>query len=169
MIGGGAEMSSKVRITVMGFLLLAAALACALSFSEMEPDFEIVDQGYVKEHVGNSGFVLVYVLGKDSFDGKSPFQGVPGGHIPGSINFPGSELTIPGAAAALARVGITKNVTVILYCAAGRSALQFAEALVKDFNFDDSKIKLYKGGIIDWAKSPFNKLEPEDHETGIEE
>lgn len=159
------KMSAKIRLIIIAFVLLVATLACTLLFTEMEPNFEIVDQAYVKEHVGNPGYILVDVLPKESYDGKSVFEGVPGGHIPGAINFPGEDLKIPGAAAALARAGITKNVTVILYCAAGRTSLQFAEALVKDFKFKDYMIKHYKGGIIDWIKSPFNKLEPENHDS----
>lgn len=128
------------------------------------PKIEGVDQAYVKEKVGQPGFVLVDVRTEDIYNGKSPREGIPGGHILGAINFPLASLKEAGAAEALEKAGITKDVEVIAYCNSGKQSSQFTEALVKDFGFESSKVKNYNGSIIEWSKDPANKLEPENHE-----
>ena len=123
-----------------------------------------VDQSYVKANLGKPGVVVVDVRTEEFYNGKSPRQGLPGGHIPGTINFPLADLKKEGAAAALTKAGITKDAEIILYCNTGKQAGQFANALVKDFSFSPAKIKNYKGSVTDWAKNPMNTLEPEGHE-----
>lgn len=150
------------RLLVVFFVLLLSVPAFA--FSIFGPDIEAVDQAYVKENLGKPGIIVVDVRDSEIYNGKSPREGLPGGHIPGTINFPLADLKASDASEALNKAGITKDVTVIVYCNTGKQAGTFAEALVKDFNFDKNKIKNYKGSITDWAKNPENKLEPEDHE-----
>ncbi|MCR4817610.1 MAG: hypothetical protein K5841_01475 [Fretibacterium sp.] len=134
--------------------------------SRLEPQIESVDQAYVKEHLGKPGFLLVDVREADVFNGKSPFEGAPGGHIPGAINFPSSRLNLGNAEEELQKSGLTKDITLILYCNAGLISSQFGEALVNDFGFKDFRIKSYRPGTMEWVKNPANKLEPEDHELG---
>ena len=159
-------MKTKFRLVSVALILLMGAFACAFLVSRLEPQFETVDQAYVKAHMDKPGFLLVDVREEEVYNGKAPFEGIPGGHIPGAINFPGSVLGTPEAAASLARAGLTKNTTLILYCNAGLLSGQFAETLVKDFHFKDSMIKTYKAGTLDWSRDPANKLEPEEHELG---
>ncbi|MBQ4470018.1 MAG: hypothetical protein II917_07770, partial [Synergistaceae bacterium] len=68
--------------------------------------------------------------------------------------------------AALAKVGITKKNTIILYCNTGTLAGRFADALIRRFNFSASKLKNYRGSVRDWITRQGNRLVPEDHETG---
>ena len=42
------------------------------------PKIDVVDQAYVKEKVGQPGFVLVDVRAEDVYNGKSPREGIPG-------------------------------------------------------------------------------------------
>ena len=108
--------------------------------------------------------MLLDVRTEDVYNGKSPREGIPGGHIAGAVNFPLANLKAEGAAEALEKAGIVKDAEIIVYCNSGKQSSQFAEALVNDFGFDAAKVKNYKGSIIDWSKDPANKLEPEGHE-----
>ena len=155
---------SRTALIFIVLAILSAAFGISFMFSTRDPEFEVVDQAYVKKHTGSPGFILLDTREADVYNGKSPFEGVPGGHIPGAINFPGSQLKLPGAAVALAKSGLTKNATIIIYCNAGRISLQYGEVLVKDFHFNDDMIKHYKGGVIDWSQNPLNNLEPRDHD-----
>ena len=159
-------MKKRFRLIAVAVALFLGAFLCAYLFSRLEPHFEVVDQDYVKEHVGQPGFLLVDTRPAEVYNGKSPFEGAPGGHIPGAVNFPASWLEHKDAAAALESVGLKKDITLILYCNAGLLSGQFAEALVKDFGYSDSRIKQYKEGTLVWSKTPGNKLLPEDHELG---
>ena len=142
------------------FVLCLAVSAQAL----FGPGIDAVDQAYVKEKVGQPGFVLVDVRAEDIYNGKSPREGIPGGHIAGAVNFPLANLKAEGAAEALEKAGIVKDAEIIVYCNSGKQSSQFAEALVEDFGFEAAKVKNYKGSIIDWSKDSANKLEPEGHE-----
>ncbi len=155
------KFSFKSALTAVFFLCIAAP---ALASSPFSPKIETVDQAYVKEIVGKPGFILVDVRVEELYGGKSPRPGLPGGHIPGSINFPLEDLDAEGAADALTEAGITKDITVVLYCNTGRQSGLFADALVTHFGFDQAKVKNYKGSIMEWSRDPANKLDPENHE-----
>ena len=159
-------MAKRTYLIICSVVLFLGAILCAFLLSWLEPQIETVDQVYVKEHVGKPGFLLVDVREADVFNGKSPFEGAPGGHIPGAINFPSSWLDRKDVEAAFEKAGLTKDITLILYCNAGLLSGQFAEALVKDFGFKDFRIKSYKVGTLDWSQDPANKLLPEDHDLG---
>ena len=159
-------MSKSNHLILTSVILFLGVFLGLFLFYQMEPHFAVVDQAYVKEHVDKPGFLLVDVREAEVFNGKSPFEGAPGGHIPGAVNFPSSWLDLPDVEAVLERTGLKKDVMLILYCNAGLLSGQFAEALVKDFGFKDSKIKHYKEGTLVWSKNPANKLLPEDHEWG---
>lgn len=159
-------MAKRTYLIICSVVLFLGAILCAFLLSWLEPQIEVVDQAYVKEHVGKPGFLLVDVREADVFNGKSPFEGAPGGHIPGAVNFPSSWLDRKDVEEAFEKAGLTKDVTLILYCNAGLLSGQFGEALVKDFKFKDSMIKTYKAGTLEWGKDPANKLLPEDHEWG---
>ena len=122
------------------------------------PKIDVVDQAYVKEKTGQPGFVLVDVRAEEVYNGKSPREGIPGGHIAGAVNFPLANLKAEGAAEALEKAGIVKDAEIIVYCNSGKQSSQFAEALVEDFGFEAAKVKNYKGSVIDWSKDPANKL-----------
>ena len=128
-------------------------------YSRFEPHVEDVDMDYVKKYTGKPGYILVDVRSEEIFDGESPFGDLPGGHIPGAINFPFEDLGVAAASAALAKVGIVKSNIIILYCNTGTTAGRFADALIRRFNFSPSRIKNYRGSITDWVTDPENKLE----------
>mgnify|MGYP000223219244 CR=1 FL=1 len=70
-------------LLVVLFVLCFAVSAQAL----FGPGIDVVDQAYVKEKVGQPGFVLVDVRAEEVYNGKSPREGIPGGHIEGAVNF----------------------------------------------------------------------------------
>ena len=146
-------------------LLFAFIFALTLIYSRLEPHVEDVDASYVREHTGKPGYVLVDVRPERIYEGESPRAGIPGGHIPGAISFPLKDLQTAAASAALAKVGVVKMNTVILYCNTGADSGRFADALIRGFRFSPARIKNYRGGIMDWIKDSKNKLLPEDHET----
>ena len=150
-------------------LMFALIFILALIYSAFEPHVEDVDSSYVKEHSGRPGYILVDARPEESYNGKSPRPGVPGGHIPGAINFPLENLTMKTqlAAALLAREGITKNKTIIIYCNTGVLSGRLADQLVRLFNFSPSKLKNYRGGTVEWVRNPSHILLPSDHETGF--
>ena len=150
-------------------LMFALIFILALIYSAFEPHVEDVDSSYVKEHSGRPGYILVDARPEESYNGKSPRPGVPGGHIPGAINFPLENLTMKTqlAAALLAREGITKNKTIIIYCNTGVLSGRMADQLIRRFNFSSERIKNYRGSTVEWVKDPQNILLPPDHETGF--
>ena len=150
-------------------LLFAFIFALTLIYSRLEPHVEDVDASYVREHTGKPGYVLVDARPEESYLGKSPRPGVPGGHIPGAMNFPLENLNMRTqiAAGLLAKEGITKAKTVIIYCNTGVLSGRLADQLVRRFNFSSSNIKNYRGGTVEWVKDPRNILLPPDHETGL--
>ena len=152
-------------------LLFAFIVIVTLIFSRFEPHVEDVDASYVMEHAGQPGYILVDARPEESYLGKSPRPGVPGGHIPGAVNFPLGQLTgrTEIVAALLAKEGITKDKTVIVYCSAGVLSGRFADQLVKRFNFSSSHIKNYRGSVLEWVKNPKNILLPPEHETDFAE
>lgn len=150
-------------------VLFAFIFVVALIYSRLEPHVEDVDAQYVRQHSGESGYILVDARPEDQYMGKSPRPGVPGGHIPGAMNFPLENLNMKTqlAAALLARSGITKDKTVIVYCNTGVLSGRLADQLVRRFNFSSSKLKNYRGSTVEWVKDPQNILLPEGHETGF--
>lgn len=151
---------------ILVFLVIAVVLAGAAWHLGYLDSFvgggavAVVDQGYVKANVGKPGKVLVDVRTADIFNGKPPREGIPGGHIPGAVNFALADLDKPGADKALAAAGITKDVEVIVYCNTGKQSGKFAEALTKKFGYKVGSVKNYAGSMTDWSKDPKNPLEP---------
>lgn len=141
--------------------------ASAHAFCGPKIEIEEVEQLYVKENLGRPGFLLVDVRVEEVYNGMSPREGIPGGHIDGAINFPLKRLKEEGAAKALEEAGIVKDAEIILYCNTGRKSALFAEALVEEFGFELAKLKNYRGSVTDWSKQPGNKLKPDDHELGL--
>ncbi len=157
-----------VRAEIAAPIIFTVVLIVSLMLNALSPRVEIVDQAYLKENIGKPGYVVVDTRSEEIFWGKSPAHGIPGGHIEGAINFPLDDLGINAVVAALAKSGLTKTNIIILYCTDGNSSEKFGEALVSEFGYDPLKIKSYRGSVIDWIKDPYNKLYPEDHETGWE-
>lgn len=159
-------------LDIVAPVIFALVFVVTLIYSRLEPNVEDVDMDYVIAHKDLPGYVLLDARAEDIYYGKAPFsdmevpyfEGVPGGHIPGAINFPLMELNVAAASAALAKVGIVKNKTIIIYCNTGSQSGRFADALVRRFNFSPSKLKNYRGGIMDWVSRPENILLPEDHD-----
>ena len=152
------------RVAIAAALFVLAVVACVFAFLWTGSGTENVDQAYVKAHMGRPGFILVDVREARVYNGAAPFEGVPGGHIPGAVNFPSSELRFTSAAKALAKAGLTKDINIIVYCNVGRLSGAFIDALVKDFGYDPKKIKHYKGSMTDWAKNKNNIILPKDHQ-----
>ena len=159
-------MKKYPPLEVVAPVVFAFVFMMTLIYSRFEPHVEDVDSNYVKEFTGKPGYVLVDVRPEENYEGVSPMSGVPGGHIPGAVNFPLEDLNVAAASAALAKVGVVKSKTVILYCNTGTAAGKFADSLIRRFKFSASQIKNYRGSITDWAKYSSNILLPEDHETG---
>ena len=157
-------MKKYPPLEIVAPIVFALVFMVTLIYSKFEPHIEDVDMAYVKEHVGNPGYILVDVRPEEYYEGACPRDWLPGGHIPGAINFPLEDLKVAAASAAMAKVGIVKSNTVILYCNLGAAASKFADTLVKRFNFSPSRIKNYRGGISDWVSLPENILLPEDHD-----
>ena len=161
-------MKKYPPLEVVAPVVFAFVFMMTLIYSRFEPHVEDVNSEYVKEHTGKPGYVLVDVRPEEFYDGASPMSGVPGGHIHGAISFPLEDLSVAAASAAMAKVGIVKSKTVILYCNTGTAAGKFADSLIRKFHFSASQLKNYRGSVIDWVKTPSNILLPEDHETGLE-
>lgn len=157
-------MKKTLPLNTAAILIFILSFIIALIFNWIEPKIEEVNELYLKEHIGKYGFVLVDVRDEDVYEGKSPEPGLSGGHIPGAVNFPLGDLNVAAASAALAKVGITKTATIILYSSRNKHAEMFANSLVNRFHFPISRIKKYRDGIADWIRNPENILLPEDHE-----
>ncbi|EFC90934.1 Rhodanese domain protein [Dethiosulfovibrio peptidovorans DSM 11002] len=142
-------MRNLKYVAMCAFAVLCASVAFAASVG-------IVDQAYVKEHVGKPGFVLVDVRSPEVFNGESPKKGIKGGHIPGAIDVFDKEFDSM-TQAQLDSMGLTKDVTVITYCNSGKRSGAMAKKMVE---MGYQSVKNYKGGIIDWQKDPSNKIEP---------
>lgn len=154
-------MKKTLPLEVLAPFMFVLVFCLTLIFSRLEPHVEDVDASYVKEHAGQYGYVLVDVRDEDVYEGySSPAPDIPGGHIPGAISFPLEDLKVAAASAALAKAGITKMNTVILYCDTGVLAGIFADELVREFRFSPGNIKNYRGSVTDWLKIPGNKLLP---------
>lgn len=158
-------------LEIVAPVMFALVFVITLIYSRLEPNVEDVDAAYVREHTGNPGYVLVDARPEESYLGKSTRPGVPGGHIPGAINFPLKHLTgrTETVAALLAKSGITKDKTVIIYCNTGVLSGRLADQLVRRFHFSSSNVKNYRGSTVEWVKDSRNILLPPDHETGIAE
>lgn len=154
-------------LEIVAPVLFAFIFIVTLIYSRLEPNVEHVSAEYVKEHAGKPGYVLVDTRPLESYLGKSPRPGVPGGHIPGAVNFPFANLNAVGAYGLLADAGITKDKIIIVYCNTGVLSGRFADLLIRKFNFSASKLKNYSGSTVEWVKDPNNILLPEDHETGF--
>ena len=158
-------MKKYPPLEIVAPVIFAIVFVLTLIYSRYEPHVEDVDMAYVIEHTGQAGYVLVDVRPEENYEGESPMPGVPGGHIPGAISFPLDDLKVAAASAALAKVGVVKSNTVILYCNTGTAAGKFADSLIRRFNFSPSKLKNYRGSAKDWAVKG-NKFMPEAHESG---
>ena len=157
-------MKKSLSLNASAILIFIITFIVSITFNWLEPKIERVDAAYVKAHAGQIGFMLVDVRDEDIYEGISPVPGIPGGHIPGSISFPLSDINVAAASAAMAKVGITKTRTIILYDTQNKQADLFSNYLVNRFHFPISRVKVYEDGITDWIRNPENILLPEDHE-----
>ena len=142
------------------------------TYSRFEPHMEEVDMKYVIMNRNKPQFILLDVRNEAIYKGRAPFagmkmppfEGLPGGHIPGSVNFPLKDLNNATAFDDLAKRGITRDTTIILYCNSGGLSSRFADTLIRRFNYSPAKLKHYRGGISDWVKDEENITLPADHE-----
>lgn len=136
------------------FILCALVVFCAsVAFAA---SMEVVDQAYVKKHLGTPGFVLVDVRSPKNFNGESPREGIKGGHIPGAINVFIDEFDAM-TQEQLDSMGLTKDAAVVVYCNSGHKSNMMGEKMIKR---GYTSVKNYKGGIIDWQKDPSNAIDP---------
>ena len=148
-------------------IIFSIVFVITFMYSRFEPTVEDVDAEYVKKYKDVPGYILVDARSAEAYSGISPRFSVPGGHIEGAVNFPIEDLQVIAPAAALAKDGITKDKTIIIYCNTGVLSGRFADQLVRRFNYSASKIKNYRGSVIDWVMNK-NELLPKGHETGFE-
>jgi len=161
-----------VPLHVAAPLIFACIFVIMFLYSRLEPHMEEVDMRYVIMNRNRPEFVLLDVRNEAIFNGRAPFagmkvppfEGLPGGHIPGSINFPIRDLNLSSAFDDLAARGITRDTTIILYCNYGGLSSRFADTLIRRFNYSPAKLKHYRGGISDWVKDEENITLPEDHD-----
>ena len=78
-------------------LIILVALAAAFGYTYYLNRQGDVDQAYVKANLGKPGVVVVDVRSTEIFNGESPREGIPGGHIARTINFPLADLEKAGA------------------------------------------------------------------------
>ncbi|MBQ7151780.1 MAG: hypothetical protein IJR94_05935 [Synergistaceae bacterium] len=154
----------KYPLDLIGPIVFILVFIATFVYSRFEPHVEDVDMNYVMQFKDKPGYILVDVRDEDVYFGRAPFPDVPGGHIPGAISFPAADLNVAAASAALAKAGITKRSTIIIYCNTGALAGRFADALIRRFNFSPSRLKNYRGSIRDWITDPKNILLPKNHE-----
>ena len=163
---------NHLPLHVAAELIFAFIFTSMLVYSQFEPHVEEVDMKYVIMHRNQPQFVLLDVRNEAIFNGRAPFagmrtppiEGLPGGHIPGSINFPIRDLNSSSAFSDLEAKGITRDTTIIVYCNSGGLSSRFADTVIRRFNFSPAKLKHYRGGVSDWIKDEENNMVPEDHD-----
>ena len=159
-------------LSVAAPIIFAAVFVMMFTYSKLEPRVEEVDLKYVIANRSKPEFILLDVRSEAIFNGRAPFagmkmppiEGLPGGHIPGSVNFPIRNLNAATAFEDLERIGITRDTTLILYCNSGGLSSKFGDTLIRRFNYSPSKLKHYGGGVSDWIKDEDNVMMPEDHD-----
>jgi thiosulfate/3-mercaptopyruvate sulfurtransferase len=117
----------------------------------------------VQSAMGNSKVVLVDLRESNEFSGKDPKNNK--GRIPGSINIDHTSLNAANKLykpkAELEKVftsaGVTKDKTIILVCPTGVRAAKGFFALKSILGYPN--VKLYEGGVNEWAATASNKLE----------
>ena len=121
------------------------------------------DMKEVQSAMGNSKVVLVDLRESNEFSGKDPKNNK--GRIPGSINIDHTSLNAANklykSKAELEKIfssaGVTKDKTVILVCPTGVRAAKGYFALKSILGYPN--VKLYEGGVNEWAATSSNKLE----------
>lgn len=162
----------SLPLNIAAPLIFAGIFITLLLYSRIEPHIEEVDTQYVITHRDNPKFVLLDVRSEVIFNGRAPFagmkappfEGLPGGHIPGSINFPMKDLNAEAAFQNLEKKGITRDAIIILYDNTGITSSRFADTLVRRFNYSPGRLKHYRGGVADWIRDEKNIMLPEDHD-----
>ncbi len=117
----------------------------------------------VQAAMGNSKIALVDLRESNEFSGKDPKNNK--GRIPGSINIDHTSLNAASKLykpkAELEKIftaaGITKDKTIILICPTGVRAGKGYFALKSILGYPN--VKLYEGGVNEWAATSSNKLE----------
>lgn len=162
---------NSMPLSMVAPLIFAVVFMVMFAYSWLEPHVEDVDMKYIIENRNKPEFVLLDVRSEAIFKGRAPFagmkmppiEGLPGGHIPGSINFPIRDLNSSTAFDDLEKIGITRDTTIILYCNSGGLSRKFGDTLIRRFNYSPSKLKHYVG-VSDWIKNENNIMLPEDHD-----
>ena len=162
----------SLPLSVAAPLIFVGVFIGMLLYSRFEPHVEEVDMKYVIAHRNQPQFILLDVRNEAIFNGRAPFagmkmppiEGLPGGHIPGSVNFPIRDLNNATAFDDLAKRGITRDTTIMLYCNSGGLSSRFADTLIRRFNYSPTKIKHYRGSVANWVKDEENIMMPEDHD-----
>lgn len=126
---------------------------------------EVVDRGYILEHLGDSQVVLLDARSPAEFSGEKCFA-ARGGHIPGAINIewtefmdPAHNLRLKGIAELrnmLEERGITPDKTVVVYCHTHhRSAHTWLT--LKYLGYAD--VRGYEASWSDWGNQPDTPIE----------
>ena len=136
-------MKKELKASIAIVVSLAACLCLfLLLYVWLGDGIEIVEQGYVKAHMGKPGYVLLDVREARIFNGASPLiEGVPGGHIPGAVNLPLSRI---------ASADWDKSAALFVYCLRGSRSLR-AVATLRSMGYADVRsiggITAYRGEL----------------------
>jgi thiosulfate/3-mercaptopyruvate sulfurtransferase len=106
-----------------------------------------------------TGVALLDVRSDAEWRGATPYFEARGGHVPGAVHLPWTALLDDGgrvdrsgqALAALARLGVTPDRPVIVYCTGG---VRSSEALVALVALGFRDVRNYDGSWFEWAADP---------------
>lgn len=135
--------------------------ATECTISEIKPDMNITTEDLKKEY---DSLKIIDARAEDEYNGAVNFGEARGGHLPGAISIPFTELynedgTIKSneeIEAIMTEAGINKDDAVVTYCTAGiRSAYM---ALVMT-NAGYTNVRNYDASFYEWAADEANELE----------
>jgi thiosulfate/3-mercaptopyruvate sulfurtransferase len=117
----------------------------------------VMDAKGLENLVGSSRTTIIDARPDGRFFGRvpEPREGLRSGHIPGSVNLPGSELVTEHghmkSAADLKKLFGNPNAPTVTTCGSGVTAAITALALARLGNWD---VAVYDGSWTDWASDP---------------
>ena len=117
----------------------------------------VMDAKALETLVGTARTTIIDARPDGRFFGRDPEprEGLPSGHIPGSINLPGSQLLAGDgrmkSAAELKKLFKDPHAPTVTTCGSGVTAAITALALARLGNFD---VAVYDGSWTEWASDP---------------
>jgi thiosulfate/3-mercaptopyruvate sulfurtransferase len=153
--GGFAKWAAETRPTETAIPEIAATAYPAPG----GPDNFSVDDGYIRDRLGDGHTVILDVRSTEFFVGDESTEARPG-HIPGAVNRPYKEdLTEDGTLKPIAELEVayqalisTKDTPVIVHCRTGHQASQTYFVLKYLLGYRD--VSWYDAGWSEWAARP---------------